>query len=56
MHVLALPLGISLRFGLNYVCRFAASSSFISPDCVFLKSSIPLMKLSNLFLALLPVK
>ena len=53
---LNLPLDISFRFDLNIFRSFFASSSFISPDCIFPKSSVPLLKSSNLFLAVLSVK
>ena len=53
---LFLLLDFLLRFDLNTLCSFFASSSLISPDCIFVKSYIPSLKLSNLFLAALSLK
>ena len=47
---LNLLLDILFRFDLDIFFSFFAFFSFILPDCIFLKSSIPLLKSSNLFL------
>ena len=40
---------------LNTFCSFFASSSFISLDYIFIERFMPFLKLSNLFLAVLPL-
>ena len=51
-----LPFDIPFRFDLNKICSFLAFSSFNSPDLIFLKSFILLLKLANLFLKLISLK
>ena len=46
---LNLPFDILFRFDINIFCSIFASSSFISPDCVFQKNSIALSKSLAIF-------